>query len=220
METHVTDEQQIESIKKWWKANGSSIITGVILGFAILFGVKAWFAWQENIAQQASDIYTAMMSALQQGDTTATAERAGMLIADYSGTPYASLAALAIARVRIEEGELEAAQTQLQWVIDNADADYIRTIAQLRLVRVKLALQDIDGAEATLQAAGPAAGSETLFVELQGDIYSARGDHEQAAATYGQAQSIMAADYPGSHLLQLKYDNARLLSGATAEAGQ
>ena len=220
METHVTEDQQLETIKKWWKANGSSIITGVILGIAVLFGAKAWFAWRENIAQQASDIYTSMIGALQQGDRMATTERAGMLISDYSGTPYAAMAALAIARLRIEDGELEAAQTQLQWVVDNADADYTRLIARLRLARVMLALQDVDGAEAVLLAAGPAADTEVMFVELKGDIYSARGQQEQAATAYGKALSIAAADYPGSHLLQLKYDNARLLAGNGTEAGQ
>jgi len=220
METHVTDEQQLETIKKWWQENGSSIVTGVILGLAVLFGAKAWFAWRENIAQQASDIYTAMMSSLQQGDSTVTAERAGMLISDYSGTPYAALAGLAIARLRIEEGALEAAQTQLQWVVDNADTEYVRTVARLRLARVKLALKDADGAEAVLNGAGAAADTDVMFVELRGDIYSARGDQAQAVAAYRQALSVMVPGYPGSHLLQLKYDNARALAGAVPEAGQ
>ena len=220
METHATDEQQLETIKKWWQENGSSIITGVILGVAVLFGAKAWFAWRENIAQQASDIYTAMISALQQGDSAATAERGGMLIADYSGSPYAALAALAIARLRVEEGALEAAQTQLQWVVDNADSDYIRTIARLRLARVKLALQDTDGAQAVLNGAGPVADTEVMFAELRGDIFAARDDRQQAVAAYRQALALMAPDYPGSHLLQLKYDNARLQAGVAQESGQ
>ncbi|MGD2112222.1 MAG: tetratricopeptide repeat protein [Gammaproteobacteria bacterium] len=220
METHVTDEEQLESIKKWWRENGSSIITGVILGVAVLFGGKAWFAWRENVAQQASDVYTAMIGALQQGDSMATTERAGILISDYSSTPYAALAALTIARLRIEEGELDAAQAQLQWVVDNADTEYLRTIARLRLARVLLARQDLDGAEAVLNAAGPAAEAGVMFAELQGDLHSARDELEQAAAAYRQALAIMPPDYPGSHLLQLKFDNASALAGATTESGQ
>lgn len=220
METHVTDDQQLESLKKWWQENGSSIITGIILGVAVLFGAKAWFAWRENIAQQASDIYTAMIGALEQGDSLATTERAGMLISDYSGTPYAALAGLAVARLRIEEGELDAARTQLQWVIDNADTDYIRTIARLRLARVMLALGDADGAEATLDGAGPDAGADVMFVELRGDIHGARGDHAQAAEAYRQALTTSKPDYAGRHLLQLKFDNASALSGTAAEAVQ
>jgi len=218
METHVTEEQQLAAIKKWWEANGSSIITGVILGLAVLFGAKAWFAWRENIARQASDIYTSMMASLEQSDSLTTAERAGTLISDYSSTPYAALAALAIARLRIEEGALEAAQTQLQWVVDNADTDYVRTIARLRLARVKLALQDTAGADAVLDDAGPAAAADVMFAELRGDIHSARGELEQAASAYRQALSVMSADYPGSHLLQLKHDNAVAQAAAAGQA--
>lgn len=220
METHVTDEQQLESLKKWWQENGSSIITGIILGVAVLFGAKAWFAWRDNIAQQASDIYIAMMGALEQDDRMATTERAGMLISDYSGTPYAALAGLAIARLRIEEGELEAARTQLQWVIDNADTDYIRAIARLRLARVLLALGDTDAAGATLDAAGPGSADDVMFVELRGDIHAARGDNAAAAEAYRQALMTSKPDYAGRHLLQLKYDNASALTGTAAEAAQ
>ena len=59
-----TEDQQLEELKKWWKENGSSIITGVVLGLAILFGARAWFAWQERTAQQASAVYTVMMLSL------------------------------------------------------------------------------------------------------------------------------------------------------------
>jgi predicted negative regulator of RcsB-dependent stress response len=220
METHVTEDQQLETLKKWWQENGSSIITGIILGVAVLFGAKAWFAWRENIAQQASDIYTSMMGALEQGDRMATTERAGMLISDYSSTPYAALAGLAIARLRIEEGELEAARTQLQWVVDNADTDYIRTVARLRLAHVMLALGDTDGAAATLDAAGPDTGDDVQFIELRGDIESARGNHAQAAEAYRQALTASKPEYAGRHLLQLKYDNASALSGTAAEVMQ
>ncbi|MEZ5542788.1 MAG: tetratricopeptide repeat protein [Pseudomonadota bacterium] len=220
METHVTDEQQLETIKKWWQENGSSIITGVILGLAVLFGAKAWFAWRENVAQQASDVYGAMMVALQQDKGGEAAERAGMLIADYSSTPYAALAALAVARLRIEEGALDAAATQLQWAIDNAKTDYMRNIARLRLARVQLANGDADGAAATLAATGPAAGAEAMYVELGGDIAAARGDQAGAASAYGKALAVMAPDYPGAHLLQLKFDNATALAGTAPEAVQ
>lgn len=220
MEAHVTEEQQIESIKKWWQANGSSIVTGVILGLAVLFGVKAWMAWREGIAQQASDVYVAMMGALQQGNSMAVTERAGILISDYGRTPYAALAALAIAKLRVEEGSLDAAQTQLQWVVDNADTDYLRTIARLRLARVMLAQSNVDGAEAVLNAAGQDAAAEVMFTELRGDILTARGDQAGATEAYRQALAVMTPDYPGAHLLQLKYDNAQAMAGGKPEAAE
>ena len=64
MDANATEEQQIEAFKKWWKENGSSIITGLLLGLAILFGARSWFAYQERSAENASDIYTSLMAAL------------------------------------------------------------------------------------------------------------------------------------------------------------
>lgn len=220
METHVTEEQQIAALKKWWKSNGSSIITGIILGLAVLFGFKAWVAWQDRIAREASDIYAVMIGALQGGNTQAVSDKAGQLIADYGNTPYAALAALALARLRVEEGELEAAATQLQWVLDNATADFVLDSARLRLARVKLAQGDPDGAEAILGHAGSSGAAEVLVAELQGDIHLARGDRDQALASYQQALAVMSEDYTGSALLQLKYDElATAAAGPAASAG-
>ena len=43
MDIHRTEEEQVEAIKTWWKANGTSVIVGVVLGVAVIFGVRYWF---------------------------------------------------------------------------------------------------------------------------------------------------------------------------------
>jgi predicted negative regulator of RcsB-dependent stress response len=217
MDTNVTEEQQLAELKQWWKENRSSIFTGIILGLAALFGTKAWFAWQERIAQDASDVYAVMMSALQNGNSTAVSEKAGMLLSDYSNTPYAALAALALARLRVDEGELQAAATQLQWVLDNSGSDFVQDTARLRLARVKLAQGDLDAAEAVLGDAGSSSTAEVLFDELQGDIHLARGDRDQAMASYQRALAAMSEDFTGRALLQLKYDDLALGESGTAQ---
>ncbi|MDH3978946.1 MAG: tetratricopeptide repeat protein [Gammaproteobacteria bacterium] len=216
MDTHATEDQQIAALKKWWKSNSGSIVTGIILGLAVLFGTKAWFAWQDKIARQASDVYAVMMTALQNGNNQAVTEKAGVLIADFSNTPYAALAALSLARLRIEDGELDAAATQLQWVLDNGGTDYVRDTARLRLARVKLAQGDPDAAESVLGNAGSSSAAEALFSEVRGDIHLARGDRDQALASYQRALASMSEDFTGRALLQLKYDD---LVSSTAAAG-
>jgi predicted negative regulator of RcsB-dependent stress response len=217
MDPHVTEEQQIVALKQWWKTNSSSIITGLILGLAILFGTKAWFAWQDRVAQQASDIYAVMINALQNGNNQAVSEKAGTLIGDYSSTPYAALAALALAGLRVQEGELEAAATQLQWALDNGDADFVSDTARLRLARVKLAQGQLDAAESVLGSAGSSNAAEVLFAELRGDIYLARGDRDQAMASYQRALAITDENSSGRALLQLKYEELAAGSAATPE---
>ena len=203
-----TEEQQVEELKKWWKENGSAIVTGVVLGLAILFGAKAWFSWQEREAQQASAIYNIMMQAANQGDNKTATDNAGVLIADFSGTPYASLASMLLARFRIEEGELDAARVQLQWMLDNGDSDVLLNTARLRLARVLVSQQEYDGAMALLDQVSADGGQDGLLEEVRGDIHSLRGEAQLAVTAYRSALELMTDEYPGRHLVQLKHDNA------------
>jgi predicted negative regulator of RcsB-dependent stress response len=220
MDTLTTEEQQIAAIKQWWKENGSSIVTGVVLGLAVLFGGKAWFAYQERNAQSASNIFAVMMNALQNGDALNAGEKAGMLLADYGSTPYAALGALALARVRVEEGQLDAARAQLQWVLDNSDSEVFRDIASLRLARVLIASGDLDAATAIAGKAPSDGAFEALFAEVRGDIQRSRGDLVAASAAYQQALAAMPGDSQQRELLQLKYADTLAASDAAAETAK
>ena len=41
----LTEEEQVEQLKKWWKENGLSIVGGVVVGLALVFG---WRSWQHH----------------------------------------------------------------------------------------------------------------------------------------------------------------------------
>lgn len=220
MDTLTTEEQQLAAIKQWWKDNGSSIVTGVVLGLAVLFGGKAWFAYQERTAQNASNVYAAMMRALQAGDALNTGEKAGILLADYGKTPYAALGALALARVRLEEGEVSAARGQLQWVLDNSDSEIFRDIARLRLARVLLAEGELDAAAGLLGPATSAPAFDALYTEVRGDIQRARGDLAAASEAYQQALAAMPPGSQERELLQLKYTDALAAASSAAESVQ
>jgi predicted negative regulator of RcsB-dependent stress response len=207
MDAHLTDDEKLAEVKKWWGENGGSIITGVVLGLAVLFGTKAWFAYQQRNAETASTIYTSLMSALESGNNQVVTERAAMLISDYTGTPYATLAALALAKTSIEAGELAAARSHLQWVLDNSDSGIKRDTARLRMARVMLAMGDLDAARALLDQATPGTAFDPLYNEVRGDIEVAAGNQAAASKAYRAALDATGADSPGRHLLQLKYDN-------------
>jgi len=207
MEVNETEEQQVESLKKWWKENGSSIITGILLGLAILFGAKTWVSYQDNQAESASNIYTGMMGALAKDNEAVVTQQAGVLISDYSGTPYAPLAALALAKIKLEQGELVAAHAQLQWALDNTGSDVLRQTVRLRLARVMVDEGDLDGAEAVLGAPPPDTAFKPLYAEVRGDIQRARGNTSNARTEYQQALAGLQPGAPGYWFVKLKYDN-------------
>jgi predicted negative regulator of RcsB-dependent stress response len=217
MDANLTDDEKLEQLKKWWGENGGSIITGVVLGLAVLFGGKAWFAWQEGNAQNASNLYTMLMNSMASGDAMAVSQKAGVLVADYSDTPYAALASLALAKVRIEAGELTAAQAQLEWVLEHSKSDIMQDVARLRLARVLIAMENPDGAETLLNQVTREDTFEPLYAEVRGDAYVARGNLTAANQAYQKALAATTAGSPAQHLLELKYQGTQVIS---ADAGE
>jgi predicted negative regulator of RcsB-dependent stress response len=207
MEINETDEQRLETIKAWWKENASSVITGLLLGLALLFGAKSWFAYQDRKAEEASNIYATMMNALGRSEESLVNDRAGVLIGEYSSSPYATLAALVLAKVKLEQGELEAAHAQLQWALDKTGSETLRPLLRLRLARVMVAEGNLDGAEALLAQSRPESAFAPLYNELQGDILAARGAVAEARAEYEIALAALPQESSEHRLLQLKYDN-------------
>jgi predicted negative regulator of RcsB-dependent stress response len=220
MDANLTDDEKLAELKKWWGENGGSIITGVVLGLAVLFGSKAWFAYQDRKAEAASNIYTTLVVALERGENQIVTEKAGMLVADYTGTPYATLAALSLAKMNIEAGELAVARSHLQWVIDNTRSDISRDTARLRLARVMVAMDDLDGALVVLDQAVPGTSFDPLYTEVRGDVDVARGDLAAANKTYQTALDMTDTNAPGRHLLQLKFDSTVVASATLVEESE
>jgi predicted negative regulator of RcsB-dependent stress response len=216
MDANMTDEERLELIKKWWRENGGSIVTGVVLGLAVLFGSKAWFSYQDTQAQTASNLFTVVMSALEKGDAMAVTEKTTMLATEYGDTPYASLAALALARIKIIDGDLNAAQAQLHWVLDNSKSDILQDTARLRLARVLIAMGDLEGADTLLKQPVKGNAFDPLYTEVRGDVNIARGDIVAANQAYQEALAATAAQAPGRHLLELKYQSTQ---GTSADSG-
>lgn len=215
-----TEEQQIAELKKWWSENGTSIIVGVALGLACVFGFRAWLGYQEGVAMQASTVYTVMLQGLEREDRQLVSERADILITQFKSTPYAALAALALAKIRSQEGDLEAAATQLQWVLDNGEIEVVRETARLRLARVLIAQQQLDKAEALLQQPRSTTAFDSAYDEVSGDLYSARDNAAAASEAYQRALAATSSGNPGYQLLQLKYENALAINNVTNEVSQ
>src|SRR5690606_18948176 len=108
----------------------------------------------------------------------------------------------------VEEGNLEQAATELKWVLDNKPAAATEQVARLRLARVLIASNQLDEAEKLL--ANPAAAFKSEYAEVQGDIFSARGDVNAARASYEQALADNdVQQQERSMLLQLKLDDLK-----------
>lgn len=211
-----TDEEKSEDIKKWLRDNGSSLVTGLLFGLAVLFGGKAWFEYQDRQAEQASILYAQLSAAALQGEEQAASSQHERLLKDHAGSTYAVLAALQMAKLHADKGNLVAAQGQLDWAVEHASIEPLKTIAQLRLVRVLSAQQEYQQAESTLNAIKVSEPFEALYAELQGDLAMAQGEFAAAHQAYEEALAKLPETTPARTYLEAKRDDAVRVKGDAA----
>ena len=117
-----TEEEQVEALKRWWQENGKSLILTIAVSVG---GVLSWNAYQDhqtNESELASVYFQQLMTSApagQLGETEIAEIRynSDLLKKEFSASTYAQFAALMIARVEVQEGNLAAATTELEWVI-------------------------------------------------------------------------------------------------------
>lgn len=203
--SYETEEQQVEALKKWWKENGKSVIGGILLGFAVLFGGQAWFTSHNSHIETASVEYEMLMQEVEKANFTKADELAGSLLGKYSDTAYAPLAALMLAKVKVEQNDLVAAKTQLNWAISNSDDEDMQHIARLRLMRILLAEGNTD--EALTHDIANKGGFVAAYAEVRGDIYAAKGDAAQARTAYTLALQELGQDSRLRNFIEMKLDD-------------
>lgn len=184
MSTYDLEEQeQIAVLRAWWKDHGNLVLTAVSI---VLLAFAAWNGWswyRDSQSMQAAALYEVLQKAARANDLKAARDAAGSLLEKYSGTAYGPLAALVSARLHYQAGDPKTAKAQLQWTVDNARAEEVKSVARLRLAQV---LIDENATEDALKslAAKPASGFEALFESLRGDIYLIQKKPAEARNAY------------------------------------
>lgn len=207
METYDQSErEQIETIKKWWKENGASVVIGIVLGIGIIFGWRGWQTYLQQQADIASSAYEHMLLAFEQNYETQGRQEASLLMSEYSKTTYASLAALYLAKQELAAGNMEASHVNLKWMIEQNVMPELTQIARLRQAHLYLAENKIAEAKNALMGVQGTQFKASLS-ELKGDIAVLENDLTTAREAY---QTALESDLlASSHrtLLQMKLDD-------------
>ena len=192
MESYRTEEEQVEAIKRWWEDNGRNLIIAVAVALSLGFGWQAWQSSRQEQALTASSVYQRMLEGLGSEAPEAAGDArslAGQLKADFGSSVYARFAALHLARLAVEDGDLSRAESELRWVVSKAGkSSDLYQVAQLRLARVTAAMGEVEQALEILDggASGAYAGAYAL---ARGDILMAADRPEEAADAYALARS-------------------------------
>ena len=176
----------LASLKAWWKEHGGAIILGATLVLAAIGAWNGWTWYQRSQSAQAAVLYDTLQKAARANDLKTTRETAGAILENFPRSAYAPLAALVSAKVQFQAGDLKTARAQLQWAIEHAGSDEIRSIATLRLASVLLDDNEPDAALKILEAK-PQPGFEALYASQRGDILATQKKRSEARAAYKAA---------------------------------
>ena len=205
MSTYDLEEQeQLAELKAWWNERGGGVVLGAILVAAAVAAWNGWTWYQRTQSAQAAALYDTLQKAARANDLKATREAAGSILENYPRSAYAALAALVSAKVQFQAGDLKTARAQLQWVVDHAKSDEIRSIATLRLASVLLDDKEPEAALKLLEAK-PGPGFEALYAAQRGDILAAQKKRSEARAAYRAAMDKADAG-PLRETLRLKLE--------------
>lgn len=199
------EQEQIDSIKTWWKMYGNLVTGAVTVACLLVIGWQGWNWYQRNQAAQASAIYGVLEQAVAMRDAQKVKAAAGELTEKFGGTSYAALGALLAAKQSFDAGDLKTAKVQLGWAAEHGK-DEMRDVARLRLAAVLLDEKAYDEALKQLDAAHSPA-FDARFLELKGDTLVAQGKNPEARTAYRAAQAKNEGkNGAGGQLLQQKLD--------------
>jgi predicted negative regulator of RcsB-dependent stress response len=183
---YLSDREQEEALRNWWRENWPWIVGGVVLGLALLGGWRYWNAYQEQQAADAAGMYQHVRTALEKNDIPAATTALTSLSAKFDKSAYAQQGRLLIAKAEVEAGKYDDALALLRAVVSSSKDKELADIAQLRVARILLQQGKHDDALNQLKP-------DTLGVfsaparEIRGDALVAKGDAEGARAEYAAA---------------------------------
>ena len=203
VETYDSYEQS-ERVKKWLRENGSGIVMGLVIAFGGLFGFKQWQNWDAARHARASEEYEVLAELLDAGNLDGAVANYETLKEDYASSPYAALAALRMAKARIDADQADLAVGLYRYAIEHAEPPPVRNIARARLARLQIDLGDTAAARQALDSITDTDGFESQLAEIRGDILVAEGDEEGAVAAYRDALAQLDTGIGNPAFLRLK----------------
>ena len=206
MDEYLSEKEQVEKLKQWWSENGRYILAGLILGVA---GLVGWNKWQDHKVARAdagSDMFVALLTALNESESTIAMELGQQLMDEYSDTPYAAQSALAMARFHLSQAEPARSEELLLYVLTESADKELRHIARLRLARVQMEQDNFAAAIQTLTIADTESFT-ARYHELRGDARLGLGEREAARDEYNLALETTQSGEINVDLVRMKLES-------------
>jgi predicted negative regulator of RcsB-dependent stress response len=200
------EQEKIEALKSWWAQYGTLVVVAALAAALSVAAFQGWRYYRQSQAVAAVTLYEQLDQAERAGEHKRVRDIAGQITGTYGSTVYAGFAALSAARASFDTGDLAAAKSQLQWVMDRAKEQEVRDIARLRLAGVLL--DEKNPAEALkLLEAKPVEVMTGLYADMRGDILLTQGKRAEARSAYQLALDRTEAGSQYRGVIEAKLDS-------------
>ncbi len=202
VDDYLSDREQEEALRNWWRENWRWILGGIVLGVALLFG---WFRWQDYRVDQGEDAaqqYAEVKAAADARDVEKATKELSELTAKHDSSPYAHQGRLLLAKLQVDAAKYDEALALLKIVSEQSKDDELANIARLRAARILIQQGKHDEAIASLKIDELGAFAPNAH-EIRGDANLAKGDESAARAEYAAALAATDAQID-RNMLELK----------------
>ena len=212
----ISDEEQLDSLKSFFKKYGSAMVTGVLIALIAFFG---WEYWQKKtLAENQNE--TAKVQQLMDdakavgGDSKASAAlitSADKIVKDNPDSVQAIQAQIVMAKLAFDKNDYATAERELKKVENSKlkDAGLLQVV-KLKLADTQLAQKKFDEALKTLSVVDEPA-FKASAEELKGDIYVAKNDIDNAKKSYQAAWNAVVERKQERQILQIKLESVGVL---------
>jgi predicted negative regulator of RcsB-dependent stress response len=215
VDDYLSEKEQIDQIKQWWRENGWYLIGGAVLAGLGYFGFNQYQAWQNRVAEEAAAIYQELKLVLEDDDRADADQLLEQLAADFPDSPYLDQARFLIAEDNLVR-DTGRAIAELEAVVEQSRDESMVHLARLRLARVLAYDEQYDRALTVLNVANVGE-FEARFSEVRGDIHASAGNIEAAISAYTDALLGAANGTVSREAVQLKLND--LIQSAEQESG-
>jgi predicted negative regulator of RcsB-dependent stress response len=179
----LSEKEQIEQFRHWWKEYGAYVIGGIVIGAGILFGINYYQSSKLQAQLEASNAYERLVEHVVDGKLEEAQTVADEIRSAYANTAYAGQSGLAMARLYMDKNRDQDAVDALRAVLDGKSTEELKSVARLRLARVYM-YQDKAEEVVELLSGVENAAFAASYGEVLGDAYTALGRTAEAQDAY------------------------------------
>lgn len=183
MDDLLSEKEQLDQMRAWWKEYGAFVIGGIVIGAGLLFGINQYQSSKLQAELDASAAYEELVVFVMDGKLEDAEAAADEIAISYGDTTYVGQTGLAMARLYMDKNRDQDAADALLGVV-NSDADSeLKDVARLRLARIYL-YQDKAQEVVDLLAGEDVGAFAAPYGEVLGDAYTALGRIAEAQDAY------------------------------------